>query len=244
MTPVLSNPRCGRRVLGGAAVGVLLLGMTGCGSLGTDTNLSAAQVRFVEVSPGSPEMDFYVNGAGAAYGVGFENFTTYLPVSSGAASLSVSRTGMGQTLAGAQTVLGGGRQYTAIVSHGLGSLQERVYADQDTAAPAGQIALRLLNEVEGADSLTFHVSPTSGNGVPPLVITTPAGAVSGYTTVPAAGEYTVVATVSERGLNIPVGSVIVKAGSGAVRSVVFAGTAQPGVRTGVVGFVLTDADAP
>ncbi len=223
---------------------MLTLGLTGCGSLGTDTSLSAAQVRFVEVSPGGPQMDFYVNGAAVAYGVGFENFTSYLPVSSGTVNLSVSRAGGAQALAGAQRVLGGGRQYTAIVSHGLGSLQEHVYADQDTPAPAGQVALRVLNEVEGTGSLTVYISPVTANAAPTAVMNVGTGSASGYVTVPVAGGYTVVATVTERGLNMPLGSVTIKAGSGAVRSVVFAGTTQPGLRTGVVGFTLTDADVP
>ncbi len=187
-------------------------------------------------------MDFYVNGTGAAYGVGFENFTSYLPVSPGVANLSVNRAGLGQALVASQNVLLGGHQYTAIVSHGLGSLQQHVYPDQDTPAPAGQVALRVINEVEGAGALTVYVAPVHGNGASVATLNVTAGTASSYVNAPASGGYLVTATTGDRGINLPVGSVTVKLGSGAVRTVVFAGTALPGGHGSVVGFTLTDAD--
>ncbi len=246
--------RDGSRFAGGLAL-CALLGLCGCASLGADPSLSAAQVRFVELSPGSPEMDFYVNGTGAAYGIGFESFTSYLPVSPGAASLSVNRAGFGQVLVASQNVLLGGHQYTAIVSHGLGSLQEHVYPDGEMPAPPGQVALRVINEVEGVGALTVYISagispgistgisPARGNASSIAALNVTGGSASGYVNAPtAAGGYTVIATVGDRSVNLPVGSVTVKLGSGAVRTVVFAGTVLPGGHGSVVGFTLTDAD--
>ena len=223
-----------------------LAAVSGCGGVGVESSLSAAQVRFVEVSPGAPEMDFYVNGTGAAYNVDFANFTSYLPVSPGTASLSVTPAGTAQTVATAQGTLNGGRQYTAVVSRGLGSLQERVYQDQDTAAPAGLMAVRVLNEVEGGVPVTVYVAGTAGGGAAPLGgMTLAVGAASGYLTVPANGTYTLTATVAEGALNVPVGSVTLKARSGAVHTVVFArATGALASARGVVGFVLNDVEAP
>lgn len=211
--------------------------------MGAENGLSAAQVRFVQISPGSPEMDFYVNGTAAAYGVGYENFTSYMPVSPGSASLSANRSGLGQTLASAQTALSGGRQYTMILSHGLGSLQEHIYADQDTPAPAGQMALRVLNEVEGLGAMTVYIAAAHRGSAPATAISVPAASVSGYIAAPAT-DYTVTATQESHGVNLPLGTVTVKASSGGVRTVVFAGAFQPETHNSVVGFTLIDADAP
>lgn len=205
-----------------------------------DSSLSAAQVRFVEVSLGSPELDFYVNGTGAAYGIGFESFTSYLPINPGAVNLTVNRKGGGLALAGTQASVVGGHQYTAIVSRGLGNLQEHLYPDQETAAPAGQVAIRILNEIEGVGAVTVYV--TASQGSINLSVPLASGAASAYLSVPAAGSYIVTATVNDRNLNLPVSSVTVKGTSGAVRTVVFGGTAQGAGHAGVVGFALTDVD--
>ncbi len=245
VTAPLSAPRRGVGLACG--IGCLLApGLSGCGSLGVDNSLSAAQIRFVQVSQGGPEMDFYINGAGAAYSLGFASFTSYLPVSPGEASLGVTKAGSGQPLAGTQGGLSGGHQYTAVLSHGLGNLRESVFADQDAPAPPGQIALRVLNEVEAVPSVSIYVIPAgtgTGGASPASVFSLAAGAASGYVNVPAIGGYTVTATVAEGTLNLPIGSVNVKAGSGAVRTVVFAGAMQSGGH-GVVGFALEDVNAP
>src|SRR5579875_3285466 len=111
----LALTRARSRVLPGAALCLAMTALSGCGSVGFDSSLSAAQVRFVDVSPGSPEMDFYVNGTGAAYSVGYANFTSYLPVSPGFVSVSAHRAGSGAPLAGAEMNLAGGQQYTAVL---------------------------------------------------------------------------------------------------------------------------------
>ena len=228
-----------------ALAGVALPWTAGCGSVGAEGSLSAAQVRFVEISPGAPAMDFYVDGAGAAYNIGFANFTSYLPVTPGVSSLHVSRAGSGQVLATAQGALSGGRQYTVVVSHGLGNLQERVYQDQDTPAPAGQMALRVLNGLEGVGSVSVYVMAAGGpgSGPPVSVFSVGNGAASGYANLPANGSYAITATIAEGALNVPVASVTLKAASGAVRTVVFAGVAQAGGR-GAAGFSLQDVDVP
>ena len=226
-----------------ALLGSVVSGLSGCGSLAADSSLSAAQVRFVQVSPGSPELDFYVNGSGAAYGIGYESFTSYLPVSPGTASFGVSRAGLGQPLVAAQSPLVGGHQYTVLVSHGLGSLQEHIFADQETPAPVGEVAVRVLNAVEGAPSITVHIGSVRGSASSPPVLNLGTASASAYFNVPAPGSYTVTATLGDHGLTFPLESVTVKAGSGAVRTVVFAGTAHPDAHSNVVGFVLEDADA-
>ena len=224
-----------------------LVALCGCASLGVDGGLEPAQIRFVEVSPGAPPMDFYLNGAGAAYGVGYESFTSYLPVGAGPVSLGVNRAGTGQNLFAAGAAVSGGHQYTAMVSHGLGGLQERLFEDQGAPAPAGQMALRVLNAVGAAAAITIYVTPNGNSTAPPQsVLTVAEGTATPYANHVAGVSYTVTATVSDgSSLGIPVADVNVTAGSRAVRTVVFGGTARTvGGRASVVGFVLPDADAP
>ncbi len=232
----------------GAVLCLLPLGLSGCGSAGFDSSLSPAEVRFVQVSPGSPEMDFYVNGAGAAYSVGYANFTSYLPVSPGPVNVSARRTGTAGTLSSGDATLSAGRRYTALISHGLGNLQERIYLDQDTPASPGQVAVRVLNEVEGIASVTVYLSPTGSGGAAPAapasVLNLGSGVASGYVNVASGGTYTVSATTTAGALNVPIGTAILKAASGSAHTVVFAGTAQPAGGHSVAGFVLDDADAP
>jgi hypothetical protein len=135
-----------------------------------------------------------------------------------------------------------------VVSHRPGSLEEHVYPDQDTPAPEGHVAVRVLNEAEAAGTLTVYVTPVeNGDSTPGPIGLVHVGtdAASDYLDLPArgSGSYMLTATVAQAGLNLPVGSVTLKAASGAVRSVVLSGTAQAGVH-GVTGFVLDDADAP
>lgn len=227
-----------------AVAAVCSVGLSGCGSLAMDAGSSAAQIRFVQLSPGSPELDFHVNGTGAAYGLGFASYTSYLPVSPGTASLSATKSGTAQALVNAQGTLSGGQQYTAVISHGLANLQERVYPDQQTPAPQGEIALRVIDALEGVGAVTVFITPgTSGTSAPVSTLNVPSGAASGYLVEPASGSYTVTAAVAEGVLEVPVASVTVKAASGAVRTVVFGGALQAGGH-GAVGFALEDADAP
>jgi hypothetical protein len=232
------------RLLRGGAACLLGVACSGCGSVGADISLSMAQVRFVEVSAGAPEMDFHVNGAGAAYGVGFANFTSYLPVNPGATSISVHKAGAEQAIATAQAQLAGGQQYTAVISRHNGTYQEHVLQDQDAPAAPGQIALRVLNELASTSPAAVYVAPLDGDGNTgaPAVLNTGTGTASAYLLLPATRSYLVTATVLQGGLNLPVASLVVKAPSGAVRTVVFAGEVQAGTHN-AVAFALNDADA-
>lgn len=211
--------------------------------MGADGSPTAAQVRFVQVSPGAPEMDFYVNGMGAAYGLGYESFTSYLPVSPGGASLSANRAGSGQVLANLQGTINGGHQYTVILGHGLNAVQEHVYEDQVTPAPAGQTAIRVLSEITGAGTVNVYITP-AGASTPATSFSVAAGSGSSYGNLPTTTTYTVTAAITEGGLSLPVANVTVRGGSGAVRTVVFAGVVSPVAHSGVVGFSLDDVDSP
>lgn len=227
-------------------VAACLLGLlcSGCGSVGTDSSLGVAQVRFVDVSAGAPEIDFHVNGTGAAYGVGFANFTSYLPVSPGATAISAHRTGAEQAIISAQAQLLGGQQYTAVISRRGGAYQEHIFQDQEAPATVGQIEIRVLNELASTLPITVYLAPLDGesNSGTPAVLSIGTNGASAYLPVAAARSYLVTATVFQGGLNLPVASMVIKAPSGAVRTVVFAGEVQAGTHN-AVAFALSDADA-
>lgn len=230
-----------------AMVALCLSGLitSGCGSVGADSSLSVAQVRFVEVSPGAPEMDFHVNGTGAAYGVGFATFTSYLPVIPGASVISANKAGSEQAIVATQTQLAGGHQYTAVISRRAGSVQQHVFQDGDVPAPVGQIAVRVLDELETTVPVTLYIAPagTDGTSGSPAVLSAGAPGAGTYRYLPSTGSYLVTASVSQGGLSLPVASIVVKAASGAVRTVVFAGEVQAGTHN-AVAFTLDDASAP
>ena len=219
--------------------------LAGCGSGMGDLGGGTAQVRFVAVAPGSPAVDFYINGSGAAYGLGYESFTSYLPVSTGLASVAVHRTGVGQALAATQETLASGHQYTVLLGRGAGSVQTKAYSDQEQPAPPGEAALRVVSAVESTAPVTFYVASVGANAAtPPMAAFSLAtGDASAYAPV-SVGSYTLTATTGNGTLRLPVASVTVKARSGAVRTVIFAGTLNAENRKGVVGFVLADADLP
>ena len=216
----------------------------GCGSLGADVASGAALIRFVEVSPGSPELDFYVNGTGAAYGLGFESFTSYLPVSPGGTMLSVREAGGPHTLAISQTTLAGGHQYTAILRRGLGNLHQEILQDQSEPASAGEISLRIVNAIEGLPSLAVHLTSerAGGTAATPLTLTLAEGAESGYMRLPAGETYEVIAVAAGSTTALPLSKSMVRADSGSVRTLVLAGVAKAPNHGHVVAFVLDDAD--
>ena len=154
---------------------VTAFGLAGCqGVLSADAG--TAQVRFVDTSIDAPALDLYVNGNGAAYNLGYATFTSYVPVSSGESRISANRVGTAQMLATAHLMLGGARQYTAVVSDRLGNLQEHLYPDPVPSTPAGMVSVRVLNEMN-TGPVDVYLVPGPGA----LALATPVAAGLAYT---------------------------------------------------------------
>ena len=226
----------------------MLWGLWGCQSIAADST-EAAQVRFVDTSVDAPGLDVYLNGNGTAYNLSFATVTSYIPVTPGDYKLSADRANSTQALVTAKAALGGTRQYTAVVSSALGSLQETVYPDANAPAPAGMISVRVLHAASGAGPLDVYLLPGSGN----LATTAPLARGLGYTgntayvNVAASPVYTVVALPAgvpptPAGAATLLGGVSVVASAGAVRTVVISDPPNGG--KGLYGFVLKDFDTP
>ena len=223
------------------------LGLSGCGSITADSP-DAAQVRFVDASADAPALDLYLNTNGAAYNLSFGTVTSYVAAGPGEYRISANRANTTQALVNAKATLGATRQYTAVVSNSLGNLQETVYPDAHAPAPAGMLAVRVLNAAAGGGPVDVYLVPTNGvtAALAPLVRGLGYTGNGGYVDVPANASYSVevvpggmVPAAANGGL---LSGVSVSGSSGAVRTVVL-GDAQPGSK-GMNGFVLEDFDTP
>ena len=234
------------RLLLVVSAGVSLLGVTGCGSI-TAASSDSAQVRFVHVSPDTPAVDVYLNGAGAAYNLSFGTVTSYLPLKPGEASIAVRRAGTSQTLVDSRAAMASTRQYTAVVTNTLGSLQETLYPDAGTPAPAGMLAVRVLHEAVGAGPLDVYLLPSGSSALfsNPTIRNLSFGGSDGYVDLPGAKTYTVAVVPAGSAPALAAGAALggasVSGGSGAVRTVIV--TDAPGGRgKGLTGLVLDDLD--
>ena len=246
LKPPFNSQRILFRVASGAALWITVGALLGCQSITADS-AEAAQVRFVDTSVDAPGLDVYLNGSGTAYNLSFATVTSYIPVSPGEYRISANRANTGQALVTARAALGDTRQYTAVVSSSLGSLQETVYPDASAPAPAGMISLRVLHAAAGAGPLDVYLVPSAGT----LATAAPSARGLGYTggtaylNVAASSAYTVLALPAgtpPAGAVTLLSGVTVSGNAGAVRTVVISDA--PGGGKGLYGFVLKDFDTP
>jgi len=239
-----------RSVLRPCALALAAVLLAGCQSL----DMGSAQLRIVDASRDSGALDLYQNSTGFAYNLGFGTLTSYVAMSPGVYTLAADKAGSRQTLVEASTHLVAGKQYTAIVGSGLASLQQTVLLDQSTPAPAGQIALRFVDQAPRAGAVDVYLV---GSGAR-LASTTPIatgltfGAVEGYLNVPA-GTYAIEIVPAGTVLSNTSATLLTGAQveylSGDVRTVIILDQELPsghaaGLIAGVSVVVADDADAP
>lgn len=171
---------------------LLAVALTGCG--GVMGIQPAAQVRVIDVSPDAPALDIHQNSNPALYNVGFGTVSSYITVPAGAYTHSVYSSGTEQQLATVRGSLSAGSQYTVLTSNLAASLQMTVLKDQSTPAPAGQVALRILDEATRAGAVDIYLLPPGAApiSVAPFVTGANFGLNTGYLTAPS-GTYSIVA---------------------------------------------------
>lgn len=184
--------RFGRRrwYLGATAIGVMLL--AGCQSL--DMNpANMAQIRVIAASPDAGSMDFYAGQSALAYSVDFGTASSYVPLAAGNVRVSANTVNSNQMLVASNAGLAAGRQYTAVVANVAASLEETVYADQTTAAPPNEVAVRVIDAATRAGGVDLYMVPPSGRLTATAVMRTNVvfGASTGYMLLPA-GTYSLV----------------------------------------------------
>jgi hypothetical protein len=169
-----------------AALAVAML--AGCQGI----DMSSPNLRVIDASPDAGALDAYQNNTGFAYNLGLGTVTSYVPMTPGTYTLTAEKSGTRQALAASTVALLAGRQYTAVISNVAAGLQQTVLLDQNTPAPAGQTAIRLVQDATRSGAVDVYLVPKSGHlaASSPLAINLVFGANSGYLLVPA-GTYAI-----------------------------------------------------
>lgn len=174
-----------------AAAAAALASLTGCQAMAP--NSSAAQVRVVNASPDAPGIDLYQGPDGVAYNLGFGSITSYVPTAPGVYTFSAATAGTHQVLSFAKPTLAPAGQYTVLIGNIAGNLQQLTLKDQSQPAPAGQTALRFLDEATRMGPVDVYLVPSGRSlvTVNPILTGVSFGANTGYQTIPS-GVYTLI----------------------------------------------------
>jgi len=232
-----------RWCVGAAAVSALL--MVGCQSIDMSPQ-NVAQVRVIAASPDVASMDFYGGATALAYGVDFGAASTYVPLTPGNVRVSANTANTTQMLVASNAPLVAGKQYTAVVTNVAASLQETIYADQTTPAPAGDVAVRVIDAATRAGNVDLYMVPAGEKLKATAAIRAGVafGASTGYALVPA-GTYSLVVVPAgtaptNQALPLMTGPQTAYA-AGAVRTVVLVDHPNPSM-PGVDEIVASDYD--
>lgn len=175
-----------------AALALLATALTGCQSITGSQQFS--QVRVIDASPDAPNLDIYQNSAAGLYNIGFGTVSSYMPIAPGATVHTAYTAGTQQQLAQVRGTFASGSQYTVLTGNIAASLQMSVLKDQSFPAPAGQVALRFLDQATRVGPVDIYLVPAGSNltGLAPIAMAAVFGANTGYIDAPA-GTYSIVA---------------------------------------------------
>ncbi len=175
-----------------AASALVLLPLPGCQSITGSPQLS--QVRIIDASPDAPGLDVYQGSSALAYNLGLGTVTSYVPIAPGGSTLLVDSAGTRQTLISASGTFAVNSQYTVLVGNFAANLQELILKDQAIPAPAGDIALRFIDQSTRAGAVDLYLVPSGSalTDVSPTLTNIGFNTNTGYLTVPA-GTFTLVA---------------------------------------------------
>lgn len=173
-------------------MGLTALLMVGCQSINMSPE-NVAQVRVVAASPDTGSVDFYAGGTALSYNMEFGSASSYVPLAPGSVRVSANTASTNQMLVVSTVPMVAGRQYTAVVTNVAASLQETIYADQTTPAPAGDVAVRVIDAATRAGNVDLYMVPAGGRLTATAAVRAGVafGASTGYVLVPA-GAYSLV----------------------------------------------------
>lgn len=181
-----------KRALRLAGLAVLLAGLPGCQTLTGSS--SSSQVRILDASPDAPALDIYQGGSAMAYNLGFGTVSSYVAIAPGVSNISANTAGTRQILTGAPASYAASAQYTVLIGNVAANLQETVLTDQSLPAPAGEIAMRFLDQATRyAGGVDVYLVPSGAElaTAAPILTNVLFGSNSGYLSVPA-GTYSIV----------------------------------------------------
>jgi hypothetical protein len=172
-----------------ALLGVVAL--TGCGAI--TSSEPVAQVRIIHATPDAPGLDIYQGHNALAFNLGFGTVTSYIQLNPGTYTLDADTAGSRQALSSAKSTFAPSTQYTVLLGNSVNSLQQLTLTDQSQAAPAGQIALRFINQATRIGAVDTYLVPAGQkvSAVSPLVTGMAFGANTGYLNIPI-GTYSII----------------------------------------------------
>jgi hypothetical protein len=191
----LAKPQFVERTVRLTALALLAAGLAGCQSIAGIRPVS--QVRVIDVSPDAPALDIYQNSPQSAsavlYNIGFGTVSSYIPVPAGANTHAACVAGTQQQLATAHGNFVVGSQYTVLAGNISANLQMTVLKDQSFPAPAGQVALRFLDQATHAGTVDIYLVPSGATlgRVSPIDTGLSFSSNTGYINTPS-GTYSIV----------------------------------------------------
>jgi hypothetical protein len=172
-----------------AAAATLVL--TGCGAM--VSSAPQPQLRVVTVSPDAPRLDIYQGSNPLAHNLGFGTVTSYIPLSPGSDTIAANTAGTRQLLSVGKTNFASSGQYTLLIGNAAANMQQLTLTDQSQPAPAGEIALRFIDQATRVGPTDVYLVPAGQKltTIAPLVTNLPFGGNTGYLNIPT-GTYSLV----------------------------------------------------
>jgi hypothetical protein len=179
-----------RRAAALALLGTVLT-LTGCQAI--VSSAPEAQVRVIHATPDTAGLDIYQGSNALAYNLGFGTVTSYIPLTPGTYTIHADTAGSRQVLSAVKGTFAASTQYTVLLGNPASNLQQLTLTDQSQPAPAGQIALRFLNQASHVSAVDIYLVPAGQRlaAVPPLLTSVAFGANTGYINVPT-GAYSLI----------------------------------------------------
>lgn len=174
-----------------AAAAAALILLTGCGTM--VSRAPQPQVRVVTVSPDAPRLDIYQGSNPLAHNLGFGTVTSYIPLSPGSDTIAANTAGTRQLLSVGKTNFASSGQYTVLIGNAAADMQQLTLTDQSQPAPAGEIALRFIDEATRVGATDIYLVPAGQKltTITPLVTNLPFAGNTGYLNIPT-GTYSLV----------------------------------------------------
>jgi len=170
---------------------LLLVPLPGCQSISGSPSL--AEISIIDASPDAPVVDIYQGANVLAQQVGFQAVSSYIQVAPGTYGFLVDVEKTTQQLISAQGTIQAGNKYTILIGNYLNSLQEVILKDQSTAAPAGQMNVRFLDQSLHGGAFDIYLVPSGSTvvQVKPVLTNVTFNTNTGYFTIPS-GTYSLV----------------------------------------------------
>jgi len=163
----------------------------GCGGSSSDTG----QIRFVQASPNSPQVDLLIDGTTQSSNLAYGNASGYISVKTGKRRVEVLPVNSSTPLLDLSVSVGSSDNTTVLLTGDAGNLQSLVLTDGGTTATTGDSYVRVVNASVsmGAADVYIVAAGTGINGATPVASNVALNQTGGYQLTPA-GNYEVFMT--------------------------------------------------